>query len=66
MDPTATWVDLSQAVADDKWGRAGELADSLIEWLAKGGFPPVITGVREFDIIAARAACDAIAAWEIA
>lgn len=66
MDPTAAWVEMSQAIADEDWHRAGELADGLFEWLSKDGFPPTVTGVREFDLIAARATCEAIASWEIA
>ncbi len=64
MDVTKAWVDLSQAVADDDWDQAGELAEAILGWLAKDGFPPIITGVRSFDIIAARAACEAIMTWD--
>ena len=66
MDPTAAWVELSQAVHDDEWERAAEIAENILEWLSKDGFPPIITGVRTFDILAARAACESIAAWEVA
>ncbi len=65
MDPNRTWQDLAQAVADDDWETAGELAEDLLGWLDRGGFPPEITGHREFDLIAAKNACDAIMAWDV-
>ena len=65
MDPNQTWQDLAQAVADDDWETAGEIAEDLLGWLGRGGFPPEITGHREFDVIAARNACDAIMAWDV-
>lgn len=43
MDANQTWIDLSQAVADEKWLRAAEIAEDLFEWLARGGFLPKIT-----------------------
>ena len=66
MDPNATWQALSQAVADADWGKAGELADGLLHWLSRDGFPPNISGLPLFDKIVAKATCEAIAAWEVA
>lgn len=66
MDPTATWEAMAEAVAENDWANAAELADNLIHWLAKGGFPPIISGVREFDRVAAKATAEAICAWEFA
>lgn len=65
MDANQTWVALCAAVADTDWGLAAELADGLLEWLAKGGFPPEITGVQVFDKLVARATCESVAAWDV-
>jgi hypothetical protein len=64
MDPTRTWLDIADAVSRDNWQHAGELADDLFDWLARGGLPPRVTGAPEFDRIVARAACEAIRSWE--
>jgi hypothetical protein len=40
VDPQATWNELHDAVADRDWERVEELADALLEWIGKGGFPP--------------------------
>ena len=64
MDVNETWRDLSQAVEQDDWQEASQLAETLGEWINKGGFPPTITGNAEFDRIVARATAESIAAWE--
>lgn len=43
MDPQACWRDLATFYGED-WARAAELAEAMLEWLAKGGAPPDITG----------------------
>lgn len=65
MDPNATWQRLAEAVSAESWEEAVEAAGDLSEWLARGGFPPRITGKETFDRLAARSACDAILAWEV-
>lgn len=40
MDPTTTWRDLLDAVAEADHDRAEELAGALRDWLRKGGFSP--------------------------
>jgi hypothetical protein len=65
MDPNQTWRDLSQAFSDDDWDRIDELASSLAEWLDRGGFPPSITGEKEFDKLVVKNALDALLAWDI-
>lgn len=65
MDPDTAWVQISQAIADAEWDTAAELADGLLHWLTRDGFPPRITGIKAFDKLVARATCEAIAAWEI-
>ena len=42
MEPCATWTELLQALIDDDWPAALEAAETLAEWLRKGGFPPQI------------------------
>ena len=66
MDPNQAWHDLAEAIQKDDWGSAAEIADNLICWLARDGFPPTISGHRAFDRIVARATCESIAAWEVA
>jgi hypothetical protein len=65
MDPNAAWLALSEAVARDDWQTAAQLAEGLLAWLDRDGFPPTITGVASFDTIVARHTCEAIAAWEV-
>ena len=43
MDPQATWEDLIAAYAEGQWERVEELADSLLQWLCRDGFPPQAT-----------------------
>jgi hypothetical protein len=64
MDPNQAWLDLSKAIVDDNWGLAAEIASNLLEWLAKGGFPPTISGQASFDAIVARSTCENIASWD--
>ena len=42
MDPHATWRDMQSAVIGEDWDFAVELAEALLGWLKRGGFPPVI------------------------
>ncbi len=63
MDPDACWKELEEAVNTAMWGIAIERAESLLEWLAKGGFPPTIGGRPIFNRLVARATCEAIATW---
>lgn len=44
MDPQATWSQLQDACRDQEWDAVDELAQSLLNWLARGGFAPVTTG----------------------
>lgn len=41
MDPQATWTELLQAIIDRDRDSATELAESLIDWMEKGGFSPI-------------------------
>jgi hypothetical protein len=60
MDPDAAWSALAKAVADGEWQEASAVADGLLTWLNRGGFPPAITGFASFDTIAAKATCESI------
>ena len=40
MDPQATWNRLLEEWANRNWLDVAELAEALLEWLSKDGFPP--------------------------
>lgn len=61
MDPNATWRMLAESYGSDS-DHAKELAQALLYWLDKGGFPPKITGNAELDRIVAWNTCVAVAA----
>jgi hypothetical protein len=65
MDPNQAWRDLSEAISKDQWRLAAELADGLLEWLGRDGFPPAITGIAVVDTIVTRATCEAVACWDL-
>lgn len=66
MDPNTVWSDLARAIERDDWNEATELAEMLVDWIERQGFPPTITGIATFDRIVTAAAATAIAAWETA
>ena len=41
MDPQTAWEQLRSAVLAEDWETTRERAQSLLDWLARGGFPPV-------------------------
>ena len=43
MDPQASWDQLLEAYADGHWERVQDLAEGLLHWLSRGGFPPRAT-----------------------
>ena len=65
MDPNAAWNAIRSAIEDARWTEANELADGLLDWLVKGGFPPKITGVQPFDRIVAKVTCEAFCGWDL-
>lgn len=46
MDPQATWNSLLEEWAERNWLDVSELAEALLEWLSKDGFPPDTMGNR--------------------
>ena len=47
MDPQANWDQLLEAYAEGDWKRVEELAEALLNWLDRNGFPPrATTGTR--------------------
>lgn len=42
MDPNATWSELLQSLIEDDWPAAREAAETLVDWLRRGGFPPQV------------------------
>ena len=57
MDPDATWRELAAAIAAEDCNRAAEIAEDLLGWLNRKGFPPKVTGHVVFDRIVVHAAC---------
>lgn len=43
MDPQASWDQLLEAYADADWDCVQELAEGLLHWLSRAGFPPRAT-----------------------
>jgi hypothetical protein len=43
MDPQASWDQLLEAYADGDWDHVQDLAEGLIHWLSRDGFPPRAT-----------------------
>lgn len=40
MDCQTTWNELHAALAKRDWDRVRELAEALLQWIARDGFPP--------------------------
>lgn len=40
MDPQATWFELMNVFQSGDWKRVRDLAEALLQWLNRGGFPP--------------------------
>lgn len=57
MDPNETWQQLAEAFKAKDLKQLLELARALLDWLRKDGFPPTVTGVREFDVMVAKQTC---------
>lgn len=50
MDPNKAWADLlGMLESPDDWEGLRDLADGLLQWLAKGGFPPELSGIPSLD-----------------
>ena len=47
MDPQTTWNSLLEEWAKRNWLDVSELAEALLEWLSKDGFPPKTIGSRD-------------------
>ncbi len=44
MDPQATWQELLEARLKRDWDQAEELANALLDWMQRRGFPPHTIG----------------------
>ena len=45
MDPQTAWNDLLAAYAAEQWDEVLDLAEGLLHWIDRGGFPPrAVTG----------------------
>ena len=60
MDPIAAWREIAELCQTGRIDSAVDIAEGLADWLAKGGFPPPITGQRDFDYYVACATCEAL------
>ena len=47
MDPQSAWNSLLEEWAERNWRDVSELAEALLEWLSKDGFPPKTMGSRD-------------------
>lgn len=65
MDPNQAWSALWTAVEDGDWDRVTEVAEGLLQWLEKGGFPPTITGNPKRDKLMAEMTCSVLSEWEV-
>ena len=50
MDPQITWHSLLAAWTRGNWLDVTELAEALIDWLDKGGFPPKTVAAPELGV----------------
>jgi hypothetical protein len=55
MDPQAAWNQLQEAYRIRDWEAVRELAQSLLDWLERGGFPPVTPEAQPHDTVRQRA-----------
>lgn len=55
MDPQAAWDRLLEAYTDGNWSVVEELAEGLLQWLHRGGFPPQTVSEREMGDVWNRA-----------
>lgn len=62
MDPQTTWRMLLDAWIDREWETVDELAEALLHWLGKEGFPPDVEQPKElgadFNRAIVLAACE--------
>jgi len=57
MDPNATWAELLRAYRASEYAAGRQACRDLLAWLTRGGAPPTITGIANFDCAMARAVC---------
>jgi hypothetical protein len=43
VDPQTSWDQLLEAYGEADWDRVRELAEALLHWLSRNGFPPRAT-----------------------
>ena len=61
MDPQAAWDQLIEAYTRRDWSAVEELAEGLLHWLSRGGFPPRtvprLSMDRGWNLAVAESAC---------
>lgn len=62
MDPQATWTMLLDACQAQDWTAVEQTAQSLLGWLARGGFPPRLEDLdqRRSQLIVQMVCCQAL------
>ena len=65
MDIQVAWQNLVSAIEQGLWGEASEIADDVLEWLAKDGLPPTIIGKPFVDKLIAKALAESVAGWDV-
>lgn len=49
MDPQAAWNEMLDTAESGDWELAAEYAESLLTWIRRGGFPPIVIPGRPMD-----------------
>lgn len=65
MDIQVAWQNLVSAIEKGLWDEASDVADDVLEWLAKDGMPPKILGKPLIDKLIARSIAESVAAWDV-
>lgn len=65
MDIQVAWQNLLFAIERGLWGEASEIADDVLEWLAKDGMPPKILGKPLVDKLIAKSLAESVAGWDV-
>ena len=51
MDPDSSWQSLLDALRNQDWESAREVAQDLLDWLTIGGFPPKSVMAQDQDFL---------------
>lgn len=65
MDIQVAWQNLVSAIEQGLWDEASDVADDVLEWLAKDGMPPKILGKPLIDKLIARSLAESVAGGDV-